>query len=282
VKLGQYGDVGTAKTSNLASLANLGKVVYIDSEAGLEPVPLRDLGINTDNIIPFNDIRYDALDELCFDLRAQLDQDPGSIVGVLFDSMTEIVAKLVEQTNDAEIGRQIRKMERRGEDTSSLSKFRIDLSSWGVVTEQVRRLIRHYRDLPCHMGWAALERRDVDQSDGTVQYGPRVNPGLQGDLVGYVGIVAHTWVDGVDEDDRELYVAHTRRTPKYTAKDRFHATPRRLAVPSFERIIGYVEKTLTVETDPIQQHYHDTLRARREEKAQKTASKEQGKVNAKT
>jgi len=264
IKLGYYGDVGTAKTSNLAALARLGKVVAIDSEAGLELGPIADLGIPTENIIPFNNITYDALDELHWEIRQELDANPGSIVGVTIDSMTEIVAKLIEQTNDAEIDRQIRKLQKRGEDTTSLSKFRIELASWGVVTEQVRRLIRRYRDLPCHMGWAALERRDVDQNDGTVHYGPRVNPGLQGDLVGYVGVVAHTWVDGEDDDGNEMFVAHMRRTPKYVAKDRFHATPKRLAVPSFDRVIEYVNHGLAVDEDPIQKHYHQVLTDRRE------------------
>jgi hypothetical protein len=263
VKAGWYGDVGTTKTTSLATLAKFGKILYIDSEAGLEKGPLQDLDIPVDNIVPFRDITYDALDALHWDLRSELASDPNAIVGVCFDSMTEIVAKLVEQTNDVEIERQIRKAERRGEDTSALSKFRIDLGSWGVVTEQVRRLLRRYRDLPCHMGWSALERRDVDQNDGTVNYGPKVNPGLQGDLVGYVGVVLHTWVDGEDADGNEMFVAHTRKTPKYTAKDRFHATPKRLAVPSFERVIGYVEKTLVVAEDPIQQHYHNVLTERR-------------------
>lgn len=273
LKAGYYGDVGTAKTSNLAALARLGKIVAIDSEAGLENSPLEDLGIPTENIIPFRDITYEALDELHWEIRSKLDEDPGSIVGVTLDSMTEIVAKLVEQTNDAEIERQIRKMQRRGEDTSGLSKFRIDLSSWGVVTEQVRRLVRRYRDLPCHIGWAALERRDVDQNDGSVSYGPRVNPGLQGDLVGYVGMVAHTWVDGEDSDGNEQFVAHMRRTGKYVAKDRFHVTPKRMAVPSFDRLVGYMNGELTVETDPIQQAYHNVLRARRDAaKADKPAA----------
>lgn len=264
VKAGWYGDVGTAKTSNLAALARLGKIVAIDSEAGLEHGPLEDLGIPTANIVPFRDITYDALDDLHWQIRSQLDSEPGSIIGVTIDSMTEIVAKLVEQTNDAEVERQIRKLQRRGEDTSNLSKFRIELSSWGVVTEQVRRLIRRYRDLPCHVGWAALERRDVDQNDGSVSYGPRVNPGLQGDLVGYVGIVAHTWIDGTDPDtDDELFVAHMRRTGKYVAKDRFHVTPKRMAVPSFDRMVQYVSGELTVENDPIQQAYHNVLRERR-------------------
>lgn len=266
VKLGYYGDVGTAKTTNLASLARLGKVIAIDSEAGLELEPLRDLGIPTDNIVPFREISYDALDNLHWELRAALDQDPGAIVGVTFDSMTEVVAKLVEQQNDDEYERQLRKLQRRNESTDGLNRFRIDLASWGVMTEQVRRLLRRYRDLPCHLGWSALERRDVDQNDGQVSYGPRVNPGLQGDLVGYVGVVAHTWVDGEDHEGNEQFVAHTRRTSKYTAKDRFHATPRRMAVPSFERVIRYVSKDLTVETDPVQQAYHEVLRARRAEK----------------
>lgn len=280
VKAGYYGDIGTAKTSHLAALARLGKVVYIDSEAGLEKKPLADLGIPVENIIPHTDISYAALDDLQWELRESLLANPDEFIGVHFDSMTEIVSKLVEQTNDGEIERQIRKRQRRGEDTEDLSKFRIDLSSWGVVTEQVRRLIRHYRDLPLHMGWSALERRDVDQNSGAVTWGPRVNPGLQGDLMAYVPLVLHTWVDGVDEDDNDMFVAHTRKTGQWPAKDRFHVTPRRLAVPSFDRLVAYVRGELTVETDPIQQHYHDVLRARRAAKA--AAPKEDAPAGEKT
>lgn len=271
IKAGYYGDIGTGKTTDLAAMAKLGPVVYIDSESGLESKPLAKRGIPTENILPFRDIRWDALDDLYWQLKAGLDEHPGSIAGVNLDSMTEIVAKLVEQTNDAEIERQIRKLERRGEDTEHLNRFRIDVSSWGIVTEMVRRLFRHYRDLPCHFAWAALERRDVDETDGMVRYGPKVNPGLQGDITGYVSVVLHTWVDGEDADG-ELFVAHTRRAGKYTAKDRLDATPHRLAEPTFDRLFAYVNGDLTIEKDedgipldPVQARYIRALRSRRDQ-----------------
>jgi hypothetical protein len=262
VRAGYYGNIGSGKTTDLATMANLGPIVYVDSEAGLEKRPLVRRGINVDNIGPFTDITYDALDGLYWDVKAALDDNPLAFAGVCMDSMGEIVAKLVEQTNDAAVEKAIRKAERMGEDTTEINQFRIDRDSWGVVTEMIRRLFRKYRDLPCHLGWAALERRDVDDSDGTVVYGPKVNPGLQGDIAGYVAIVIHTFVDG-DDAEGPLYTGHTRATGKYIAKDRLDALPTpKMHVPTFERLVQYVNDDLTPEkdaeglpVDPIQRRY---------------------------
>jgi hypothetical protein len=279
VRAGYYGDIGSGKTSHLASMANLGPVVYVDSEAGLEKKPLMKRGVNVDNIGPFTDITYDALDGLYWDIKSELDRDPLSFAGVCMDSMGEIVAKLVEQTNDAAVEKAIRKAERMSEDTSEISQFRIDRDSWGVVTEMIRRLFRKYRDLPCHLAWAALERRDVDESDGTVRYGPKVNPGLQGDIAGYVACVLHTYVDG-DDADGPLYVAHTRATGKYIAKDRLDSLPSpKLHVPTFERLVQYVNDDITrdkdaegLPVDPIQRRYAlEMLRRKAERDAMASA-----------
>lgn len=269
-------------------MANLGPIVYVDSEAGLEKRPLTRRGVNVGNIGPFTEITYDALDGLYWDIKAELDNNPNAIAGVCMDSMGEIVAKLVEQTNDAAVEKAIRKAEARSEDTSDISQFRIDRDSWGVVTEMIRRLFRKYRDLDCHFAWAALERRDVDEVDGTVLYGPKVNPGLQGDITGYVGIVLHTYVDG-DDADGPLYVAHTRSTGKYTAKDRLDALPSpKLHVPTFERLVQYVNEDLTPDKDaeglpldPIQRRYAvEMLRRKAERDAAELARVAKEKADA--
>lgn len=272
-------------------MANLGPIIYVDSEAGLEKKPLVKRGVNVDNIGPFTDITYDALDGLYWDIKSELDANPAAIAGVCMDSMGEIVAKLVEQTNDAAVEKAIRKAERMSEDTSEISLFRIDRDSWGVVTEMVRRLFRKYRDLPCHLAWAALERRDVDESDGTVQYGPKVNPALQGDITGYVSIVLHTYVDG-DDAEGPLYVAHTRQTGKYAAKDRLDSLPSpKLHVPTFERLVQYVNDDITrdkdaegLPVDPIQRRYGLEMLRRKAELEAAAAAKlkeEEAAVRAK-
>lgn len=262
-------------------MANIGPIIYVDSEAGLEPRPLARRGINVDNIGPFRDITYDALDGLYWDIKTELDANPHAIAGVCMDSMGEIVAKLVEITNDAEVAKAIRRAEARSEDTSDISQFRINRDSWGIVTEMIRRLFRKYRDLECHFAWAALERRDVDETDGTVKYGPKVNPGLQGDITGYVSCVLHTFVDGSDSEG-ELYVAHTRANGKYTAKDRLDAVPPKLHVPTFERLVAYVNEDVTrdwdtegLPVDPIQRRYAiEMLRRKAEREATDKAARE--------
>jgi hypothetical protein len=272
-----YGDAGTAKTTNLATLANLGRMVFVEAEAGLKNKPLLDMGVNTANIDPFRDIRYASLDDMFWDLHASLEDNPGEYAGVGFDSLSEIVKKLVEQVTDKEFAKKVKKLEQRGESTEDLDPLFIDISYYGTMTEQMRRLTRKYRDLPCHIGFTALERRDVDEDTGKVAYGPAVNPAFQNDIVGYVDVVIHTTTDGQWPDGSDVMIGQTRKNGKYGAKDRFHATPITLVDPTFERVIKYIEGELTAENDERQQAYRELWKQRRAEEEAKKAERTQSR-----
>jgi hypothetical protein len=127
-------------------------------------------------------------------------------------------------------------------------RFFIAREDYGVMTEQVRALVRKYRDLPCHFGVSALARREQDD-DASVTYQPAITPALQNDLIGWVDVVCWTSVAAVGgvEEFRGLFAPHG----KYRGKDRLGAVPKWLVDPTFERVLGYVERKLESKSDAV-------------------------------
>lgn len=249
-KILYYGPPGTGKTTDLASMANMGTVIHIDAESGLKRSALKRRGIEIASIEPFPDrdrgesISYDDLETLYWDTKARLEEDPESVVGLMWDSVTETQKLLMEGV----VAKGVEKADRKGVERS---KFDIYKEDWGIVTEQMRQLIRNFRDLPCHVGFAGLTRRDQDD-DGAVKYGVALSPALQTDLHGYVDIICLTeaievpgWRDG------EMFIGRFRAGGKYQVKDRFGALPTELVDPTMERVIQYINEELTADTDPI-------------------------------
>ena len=73
-----YGDPGTGKTVDLASMARLGKITYIDAEKRLKAGVLRRLGIPVENIDRRVSVSYAMLEDLVAaalnDARGKADQ----------------------------------------------------------------------------------------------------------------------------------------------------------------------------------------------------------------
>lgn len=263
-----YGPEGTGKTTNAAMLAKLGRVLYINAESGLIVKRLKRLGVPTENIAIWPDpdsgerVSYEGLDALFWQIKGELMDDPQSWAGVIWDSATEILNFVLEDV----VAKQVVKAERAGKERDP---FFTDIADYGTMTSQLRLLLRRYRDLPCHFAITALERRDTDD-DGAVAYGPQVTPALMADIAGYVGVLIHTEVK--EFEGEVVFSGRTAPGTKYRAKDRFGVLPRVMAVPTLDRVVGYVNDELTAETDPEQKAARDRAEtARVAEEARKAA-----------
>jgi hypothetical protein len=236
-----YGDGGTGKTSHLCSLANVGRVHVVNAEKGVKRRALLRLGIAVDNIDIFpvgtEEITYEALEREWFRVREALNEDPTAYVGFLWDSMTQIYNILLEHVQTAGATWE----ERTG-------KKRDQRQNYGDANDQLRKLTRKAMDLPCHFGASALERRDQDD-DGVVTYRPSIPPALMKDTYGWFDLVAHTTLESVG--DNEQYRGLFRPLGKYRGKDREGIMPRTLVSPSYDRVIAYVEESLTTKTDSV-------------------------------
>lgn len=261
-----WGDGGTGKTTAMAMLSQIGKVIAVDAERGFKKRPLTELGAKLENIEPFRDISIEGLTGLLERVRSELDDDPDSIAGVLFDSVPMISARLLNPIVAESYRKTLDKGRERGE-------YDVYLEDHGTLTQQLRTVLFGFRDLPCHTGWSALERRDVDD-DGAVRYGPQAGPAFQTDMFAYLDIIIHTEVMELEDwnEDNECFIGIPRKVGKYRSKDRFKALPRKMVEPTFPRVIAYVNGELDAETDPLQQRVRDLIVKQQQKQAQKAAA----------
>lgn len=245
VRVLQYGEGGAGKTSALLGMAHLGKVLVINAEKGVKARALRKLGIPVENIEVFpgkdQKITFESLTAEFERVSDALSEDPTAYAGVVWDSVTEILASLL----DIAVEEGYLKAQR-------LNKPRdrsfVDLSDYGTVTTQLRLLIRQCMDLPCHLGISALAKREQDD-DGSVSYVISVTPAVRKDLIGWMDLIGFS--DTIIIDGEEHYRSLFKPRGKYYGKDRLNAVPARMYGPSFDRIVGYVEEDIAEDTDPI-------------------------------
>ncbi len=239
-----YGDPGSGKTTAAAHMAKLGRTLFINAEGGLKKRPLANLGVPLENLVVEDATTYDDLDDLFWQLRDEFAEDPAAYVGVCIDSCSELVQRFLDAIRKDEYEKVEARAARRQEEITQ-SRFFTDRAYYGELSGQMRELLRHFKDLPCHLVITALPRRDVDD-DGRVKYGPAVNPAIQGDLMGMMDVVGYFEAEG-DE-----FVAAFRPTKTKQAKDRLGALPHRMVDPTFDRIVGYVNDTISESSDPLQ------------------------------
>jgi hypothetical protein len=255
-----YGPYGSGKTTNAARMARLGRVACINIEGGLKKVPLTRLGVPIENIEVVDAKTYDELDNLFWQMKSDLDDDPTSWVGVVLDSGSELVARFLNDVRKTEYAKVVKKAERRGEEATQ-SPFFTDRAYYGEVTGMVSTLVREFLDLPCHFAITALPRRDEDD-DGRITYGPAVNPALQDVFTGLVDVVGYCEAaDGV-------YTARFMPTRTKQAKDRFGVLPHVMQNAYFDQVAGIITGDVTYSPAPADDDNGEVSAPRRRRRAQ--------------
>lgn len=251
-----YGVEGSGKTTAAATAANEGRILIINAESGVKFNALAARGINVDNIRVWPNperpqpITSATLEALHLRLLQDLRSNPGSWYAVMFDSVTEIHQALREQATE----RRVNKVQGTDPDW-------IDRDDYGVMTGQMRKLLRRFRDLPCHVLFTALET--VDEKKDEIR--PAITPALCNDVLGYVDIVMRM---GSPTDD---FRARTAKHGRIRAKDRFSLLPHRLMEPSFTRVKNYVLQGLNEADDATQEPIRAEERAEEEKRAAEEA-----------
>lgn len=250
-----YGLEGAGKTTAALRLSKLGKILVINSEAGAKRRPLAAQGVVLDNVETWpkggdiDHITFESIEqEVYIPLRMALEEDPNAYIGVVVDSFTELSHRLVEKA--AAAGRVKSRIKTPNKD---VNEFAIELDDWGIMTTQMRIIFRRFRDLGLHLIITALERRDVDKATSVVTYGPAVGPALANDTMGMVDIVVWTQLEELGAKAQEFYTGTTRARERHRAKDRFGVLPVRMIEPTADRVLAYLDGTMTKATDPRHQ-----------------------------
>lgn len=90
------------------------------------------------------------------------------------------------------------------------------LQDYGKNTQQMRRLVRSFRDLPMNVVFTCLSGETKDDTDGSVKIGPNLTPKLAMDTMGYVDVVGYMFASEKDGVRKIL----TQPKGKFLAKDR--------------------------------------------------------------
>lgn len=246
-----YGPPGTAKTTHMASMANLGLCVAIDFEGeGWIAEALEDRNINTSNIIKFTPRSEEELDQVYWEVVGMIDAGE-PVVGVALDHMTELQEILVTAAREKRVGKELKALTTHGKSTENVEVDWTSRDDYGVWTTQARRLTRKFRDLPVHVAYGAHLR--VDEKDGGLV--PALTEKFRLDILG-----SCTAIIGTVERENEHsplstgmeYLGITKALDRYKGKDRTGRLPAVMANPSMERCIQLLRGELDLETDPYQ------------------------------
>jgi hypothetical protein len=263
-----FGDAGTGKTSAMAFAANLpgdGLTVIIDAEGGLKKSALKELGVDTTKIVMWPDrskgeeITYESLENLLYQLRQTIRERPGAIKVVGFDSTTEVVGKLLtditryayekdQNLSEAQKAKRIADGKKLRE-----SPLETQIQDYGVLTNQMRTLFRGFRDLGCHLVLTALEKDDAEGENGTKATGPELPNKVSTSLRGYVDLVIRFTSETLQTSaltQETLIKAETKKSLTRQCKDRDNKLPLELLTPTLDRILAYLSGDLTLATDP--------------------------------
>ena len=115
---------------------------------------------------------------------------------------------------------------------------------WGKSGEQITRLVRALRDLPCNTIFTALAHEQMNDSGVVVKIRPGLPGQLKGNVPGYMDIVAYMYkkevVSGPNRTNKILML--TRGTEKITAKDRSGKLPPLLEAPTMQEIYNLMHR----------------------------------------
>lgn len=123
------------------------------------------------------------------------------------------------------------------------------MREWGKNIEQMRRLVRAFRDLPMHTIFTALVAYEKDQKSGVVQARPSMSGKLSGEVAGFTDLVLYMYTKLVDGQIRRLLL--TQGTDRQIAKDRSGLLPQLIEEPTMSGLWDAMnaKKEDTEETD---------------------------------
>lgn len=287
VKALYFGTESTGKTTAAAFMANLpgdGDVIVINAEAGFKKRPLKALGVRIECLKIWNPpgngiITYEKLERLYFRTAARLREDPKAVKGVIMDSGTEITNKILEGASLTMYEREQRNTRKADEDKRYSAEI-VQLEDYGLMTQQMRKLIRKFRDLPCHFAVTALETEapgEGEFSHSKKQAAPEFTPKLRTSILGYVDVALRLSSETLpvgEQEQETLVVGRTKPSALVRGKDRLGVLPRDMPEPRFDRLVDYINGDVVWADDPVFPLYAQTREralAYKEEKAAKKA-----------
>ena len=214
-----YGDSGVGKTTLLGSAAAveaLSPVLIIDIEGGTESLVRSYPNVDHIRVTTWQQMLQvaDALHK---------GNHPYKTVGV--DSLTElqklsihyIMQELIKEKPEAD------------PDVPGIRE-------WGKTLEHMRRIVRHFRDLPLNVIFTSLAKTDKDPLALKRETMPSMSGKMAGEVSGLLDIVAYMYIRQVKVDGKDTQVRCllTKKTERQVAKDRTNSLQTVIAEPTMQ------------------------------------------------
>lgn len=256
LKVLYYGDNSRRKTTYLAGASKLGKVLAVDTEGKWLRRPLLSRGAVLENIVLKKATSYQDMEDVFWAYEERVVK--GEFVAVVVDGWSDLEQRFVRaatmsrQTRKTGLGqvedfRSAQELMARG-----VNPFQTELGDFGTWTNQARHLMRLYRDLPCHVGFAAHQRTEGGR------YVPSLTEKFRGELMASMNVVVGCDLSQIGSD---LFgVGVLRELDNWRGTDQAGISEKaKLVNPSFDRLIMAVEGKLDFAQDPEQREFRDKL-----------------------
>jgi hypothetical protein len=219
-----YGRPGVGKTVLAASSADvpdMGPVLFLDIEGGTLSAAAMNYDCDTVRIRTWVDFQ-----NIYEDIYAG--RTPYKTV--VLDSLTEIqkfsMLNIMYQNIQEDSGRD-----------PDIPAIR----DWGKNSEQTRRLIRGFRDLPINTIFTALVIEEKNQKTGLVEKKPQLSGKLSGEAAGFLDIVLYMYLKTVEDEPHRLLLSEGNETT--VAKDRSGGLPQIVIDPTMAEIHEAITST---------------------------------------
>jgi hypothetical protein len=219
-----YGESGVGKTilsGSADAVPEMRPVLHIDIEGGTLSLANTHPDVNVVRVENWDQMQavYDELHSGRTEYRT-----------VVLDSLTEIqkfsMYNIMQRVVAADPG--------RDPDIPSMRE-------WGKNIEQIRKLVRAFRDLPMNSIFTALAKSDKDTRTGTISKKPYLSGKLSDEVAAFLDVVVYYYVKNVKEDDKTVQkrLLLTAATDNTVAKDRSGKLPMILEAPTMQTIYEY-------------------------------------------
>jgi hypothetical protein len=229
-----YGDSGTGKTRLAATAENvpaMSPVLFLDIEGGVSSIKHLHPTISVIRITAFDQMQkvYDALYDGKHPYKT-----------VVVDSLTEVqkvgMYGIMEKA--------VIKDTQRDPDLPGIGE-------WGKNTEQMRKFVRAFRDIPnVNTIFTALRMDDRNPRSGVTTTLPSLSGKLAKEVSALVDEVLYYYIKNIEGKYQRLLL--TTKTEEIVAKDRSDNLPVVVVEPTMQDLYNYItHKTPKNRTDPI-------------------------------
>lgn len=216
LKMLVYGGPGVGKTVFSSTAPN---VLFCDAEAGVLSIANKD--IDMVKITNFSQT---------ISIYEFLLADNHKYEAVVLDSLTEIQLKSM----DVVLKYEYSKNPNRDPDIPTLK-------DWGKSTEQIRKMVRAFRDLPMHVIFVCLSTDVKDELTGALYTKPALPGKLSDRVCGYVDIIGYLDIRK-DTDGKPIRKMLFQPYSNVVAKDRSGKLPLVMENPTFPKILKIIKK----------------------------------------